>query len=353
MTSKSRAGARNAKTKPHSRSWLVKGLLSPADSGFNGVCQSRLCRKIMRRDLNLPSEQSRSPVGILAGWGSFPVEVAKVLREQGMPTCIVCLKGHASSELASIGDQFEWRGVLKLGAQLRFFQRRGVDRVVFAGKIFKDRILYHGRGWIDHMPDLFCYRVLGSSFVLHRRDGRDDTVLGAVVRAYAKRGIKVLPINEVAPGLLVEPGLISRRVLSRNGWRDAQFAWDIAQRMGDLDIGQSITVRDQIVLGVEAIEGTDALIARTGRLCPKGGFTLIKVAKPNQDMRFDVPTIGRQTVEQMARAGGGSIVVEAGRTILVDRDETLALADKHGISIVAMENASASNAGDGGKLSAA
>jgi len=114
--------------------------------------------------------------------------------------------------------------------------------------------------------------------------------------------------------------------------------------MGGLDIGQSITVKNQNVLGVEAIEGTDALIARTGRLCPRGGFTLVKVAKPEQDMRFDVPTIGLRTLEQLASAGGSALAIEAGRTILVERQATLDFANKHGIAIVSMSNTAAENA---------
>ncbi len=109
--------------------------------------------------------------------------------------------------------------------------------------------------------------------------------------------------------------------------------------MGGLDVGQSITVRDQTVLGVEAVEGTDALISRTGQLCPRGGFTLVKVAKPNQDMRFDVPTIGLRTIENLIRAGGRTIAVEAHRTILVDREQTLAYANKHGVAILALSSA--------------
>ncbi len=120
---------------------------------------------------------------------------------------------------------------------------------------------------------------------------------------------------------------------------DIEFGWQIARQMGGLDVGQSITVRDQTVLGVEAVEGTDALIARTGQLCPRGGFTLIKVAKPNQDMRFDVPTIGLRTVENVIKAGGTSIAIESHRTILVDREATLAYASQHGVSIIALSGA--------------
>ncbi|MFN3190997.1 MAG: LpxI family protein [Aureliella sp.] len=281
-------------------------------------------------------KSSPEPVGIIAGWGSFPVEVAEQLRSRGIDVYVAGLRGHASPDLQHIATGFEWKGVLKIGAQMRFLQRNGVSRVVLAGKIFKDRILYHGLGWIQHLPDLTTYRILGGSFVTKSRDGRDDTVLSAVVSAFERKSMKILSVTEVAPSLLIQEGVACGGKPGRSGQLDADFGWHIARQMGGLDIGQSVTVKDQVVLGVEAIEGTDALIHRTGALCPRGGFTLVKIAKPNQDMRFDVPTIGCRTVEQMAKAGGKTIVVEAGKTIFVDREETLRTAAKYQVRIIAL-----------------
>ncbi|MFK7737961.1 MAG: LpxI family protein [Pirellulaceae bacterium] len=287
---------------------------------------------------NALSNNSGRPLGIIAGWGSFPVEVAERARLAGREVYVAALKGHASEELLEWATELRWVGVLKLGQQMKFFSRRGIEQVVLAGKIFKDRILYHGMGWIAHLPDWTAYRVLGESFVTKQRDGRDDTVLSAVVRAYQSKGVEVMAIQDIAPDLLVPEGLLSKGRLNRSQQLDAKFAWSIARQMGALDVGQSITVQDQVVLGVEAIEGTDALIKRTGQMCPRGGFTLVKIAKPEQDMRFDVPTIGTRTVEQMLQAGGKSIVIEAGKTILVDREETIQLANRHGIRIIAMRD---------------
>lgn len=283
------------------------------------------------------------PVGLIAGWGNFPLEVAERIRSTGRPVCVVAIQGHADPRLEQVADAFEWKGVLKLGSHLKFFSQAGVKQVVMAGKIFKSRILHHGRGWIDHLPDFTCCRLFYDIFLLRKRDGRDDTLLNVVVSEYEKQGMKILPITEVAPGLLVDEGCLTKGRPKRKHLADAQFGWRTARSMGALDVGQSITVKDQMVLGVEAIEGTDALIERSGKLCPRGGFSLIKLAKPNQDMRFDVPTIGLRTVEQMILAGGKSIVVEAGRTILLDREATLKKAEQHGISIVAMKCLSASN----------
>ena len=124
---------------------------------------------------------------------------------------------------------------------------------------------------------------------------------------------------------------------------DADLGWKIAREMGRLDVGQSVAVKDKDVIAIEAIEGTDAMIARAGALCKSGGWTLVKAAKPNQDMRFDVPTIGVGTIEGVSRAGGKAIVIEAGKTLILNRDETIALADRHGISIEGRRGISESN----------
>lgn len=282
-------------------------------------------------------------VGILAGWGSFPVEVAEHLNASGHEVHVAALKGHADRRLEELATKIRWLGVLKIGAQMKFFAQSGVRRIVMAGKLFKEKILFEGRGWISHLPDLTCYQVLGSSFVTKTKDTRDDTLLGAVVNAYGKRGMQILPITDVAPSLLAQEGCLTDRPPNRSTRLDIQFGWDIARKMGELDIGQSITVKDRLVLAVEAIEGTDALISRTGQMCPRGGFTLIKVAKPNQDMRFDVPTIGLQTVRRLAQAGGRAIAVEAGRTIFVDREATLQTANQLGIQIVSLRQSNAGN----------
>ena len=286
--------------------------------------------------------QSRPKTGIIAGWGRFPIEVAEELRRQGHELFIVCLKGHASSELENLATDHRWLGVAKMGAQFRYLKRCAVQQVAFAGKIFKDKVLHHGNRHLSNLPDLTCYRVVWQSLITRSKDARDDTLLMAVVDFYNQRGIEVLPIQRVAPNLLAEDGFLSRRKPNRRENIDISFGWQTAKQMGALDVGQSITVKDQMVLGVEAIEGTDALIQRTAALCPRGGFTLIKLAKPEQDMRFDVPTIGVRTVEQLARAGGKVIAIEANKTLIVERQATLKAAQRHGIAIVSMNSEKAS-----------
>lgn len=288
-----------------------------------------------------PSQAARKlpPLGLVAGWGRFPVELAEHARAQGREVVVAAIKAHADEALRPLACDMQYFGVAKLGAQLRYFERHGVREVLLAGKLFKDRILFHGWGWLGHFPDLTCCTALYHSFFSRQADRRDDTLLAAVVAAFDARGMTVLSSGDVAPGLMAEEGVLSRRAPTQREAIDIAFGWQIAREMGRLDIGQSIIVRDQTVLGVEAIEGTDALIARMPAVCPRGGFTLVKVAKPQQDMRFDVPTIGLRTVEQLHRAGGTAIAIEAAKTIFVDREQTLRRADQLGIALVSLTSA--------------
>ncbi|MDX1930487.1 MAG: UDP-2,3-diacylglucosamine diphosphatase LpxI [Pirellulaceae bacterium] len=294
-------------------------------------------------DKALATHSSPPKVGIVAGWGSFPIEVAEHCRALGYEVYIAAIKGHADPKLAQFAEALKWFGVAKLGGQIQFFQRHGVQQITLAGKLFKDKILFHGFGWLEHFPDITCLRTLYRSFITRSNDTRDDTILGAVAGAFTKRNMQVVPATDLAPQLMVNEGCLTRRKPNRRETLDIEFGWQIARQMGGLDVGQSITVRDQTVLGVEAVEGTDALIQRTGQLCPRGGFTLVKVAKPKQDMRFDVPTIGLRTIENLIRAGGRTIAIEAHRTILVDREQTLAYANQHGVAIIAVHIADAAN----------
>ena len=277
-------------------------------------------------------------LGIVAGWGQFPVELAETARAQGREVIVAAIKQHADEKLKRLANVYAEFGVAKLGAQIQFFRRHNVQEVLLAGKLFKDRILFHGWGWIGHLPDWTCLKTLSQSFITARADQRDDTILSAVVGAFQSQGMRVLASVDVAPQLMAEEGVLTRRAPNRRESLDIQFGWAIARQMGQLDIGQSIIVRDRTILGVEAIEGTDALVARMAALCPRGGFTLVKVAKPQQDMRFDVPTIGLRTIEQLHRAGGSAIAIEAGKTIFVDREATLRRANQLGIAIVSLHD---------------
>jgi DUF1009 family protein len=274
---------------------------------------------------------SRVPIGLLAGAGRFPIVFAQRARQQGIPVVCVGLRDLASPELIVLAHRFYWAGVAQLGRVIRCFKREGVQRAVMAGKVLKSVVHTPWRVW-RLRPD---WRMVRFWLFRHRKDNRDDNLLLGLIAEFARDGIHFESALDLCPELLVKPGILTRRNPTASELSDVEFGWELAKEMGRLDIGQSVVVKERTILAVEAIEGTDRAIARAGELCRAGNFTVVKVAKPQQDMRFDVPTVGCSTIETMRQAGGRVLAIEAGKTILLDEAETLALADKYGISIVA------------------
>jgi len=286
---------------------------------------------------NLPCPR----VGLIAGWGRFPIAVAQSLKAGGCEVHCVGLRGLADVALAEACDSFRLCGVARLGAHIRYLRSRGITQATLAGKLFKDKLLFGRFGWLALWPDVRTIRAFWPHFVRRTQDRRDDTLLAVVVNEYAKEGITMSPATDFAPQLLAPSGQLTRRGPTASQRQDIAFGWSLAKEMGRLDIGQSVAVQGRAVVAVEAVEGTDACIRRAGELCPQGGFTVVKVAKPQQDMRFDVPTIGVGTIESLVAAGAGVLAIEAGKTILVDRAEAIALANQRGLAIVALSDAAA------------
>jgi DUF1009 family protein len=212
-------------------------------------------------------------------------------------------------------------------------KRHRVTSATMAGKVHKE-MLFRSGAWGELLPDWEALRAFGSHWIIGSGDRRDDTLITAAVDAFARHGIHFAPATDFVPDLLVKEGVLVGR-LSRWQRMDVEFGWRHAKQLGGLDIGQTVVVRRKAILAVEAIEGTDRCIERAGILCPSGGFTVVKVAKPEQDMRFDVPTIGIGTIRQIAAAGGSVLAVEADRTILIDKSATLDCARRHRITLVA------------------
>lgn len=271
------------------------------------------------------------PIGLVAGWGRFPVLLAESARARGQSVTCVGLRHEATPELEGMVDQFHWSGVTHLGKIIRCLKKAGVQKVAWAGKIHKFRVMYRPWRILTVLPDWRAFRA----WMRQRKDNRDDTMLLALVEEFQKDGLEIVSALDICPELIVSKGVLTKRSLSRREEEDADFGWDLAREMGRLDVGQSVMIRDRNVLAVEAIEGTDQAILRAGGLCRMGDFVVVKVAKPNQDMRFDVPTIGKQTLETMKEAGARALVIEAEKTIILDQEETVEYANRHGMSIVA------------------
>jgi DUF1009 family protein len=272
------------------------------------------------------------PIGLLAGSGRFPIIFADKARGLGLPVVCVGIRHEASPELAHLVQRFYWAGVARLGRMIRCFKHEGVTRVAMAGKIRKS-VMHTPWRWFRLWPD---WRTIRFWYARKRRDNRDDSLLLGVINEFAAEGITFASALDLCPELLVQSGVLTRRRPTAREEADITFGWELAKEMGRLDVGQSVAVKERAVLAVEAIEGTDRAIARAGELCRSGGFVVVKVAKPHQDMRFDVPTIGCSTVESLRRAGGRVLAVEAGKTILMDVEETVALANRYGLTILAL-----------------
>ncbi len=276
---------------------------------------------------------SSQPVGLIAGHGRLPLLIAEGIRRSGRRLAVVALRGQADPALRELADSFRWVGVTRLGSWVRRLRRQGARQAVMAGSVRKAD-MYSPLRLLRFLPDLrtikLWYRTL-------RHDKRDNAVLLAVADELAGEGIELMSSTEFCSEHLAGDGLMTRTPVGKSVQADAEFGFRIACASADLDVGQAIAVKERDVIAVEAMEGTDAMIARAGGLCRHGGWTLVKVARARQDMRFDVPTVGPETIERLGSAGGVCLVLEADKTLLVDKPEALALADRLGIAVLGMK----------------
>jgi hypothetical protein len=272
-------------------------------------------------------------VGILAGWGRFPVAVAEAVHRRGGKTAILSIRHHANAMLQDVADYHGFVGVAEIGKAIDFFRRTNCDRATMAGKVHKSK-LFGRHAWIRHFPDWVGLKTFWPHFISRKSDNRDDSLLGAITNAFDGAGVRMVPATDLAPELLASEGVLVGRPLTSLQEADVIFGWQLAKKLGQLDVGQTVVVKNKAPMALEAIEGTDECIRRAGRLCEAGGMVVVKVAKPQQDFRFDMPTIGVGTIQSLREAGATVLAVEAGKTILVDVDELISFAHRSGISIV-------------------
>jgi hypothetical protein len=312
------------------------------DPGFNSALARRTMCFMPARPRKLdddtadPSARNTDPparpLGLIAGAGEFPELVATGARREGRAVCVVAIRGYADPRLREMADRFRWAGVVRLGSWIRTLRRAGCREVVMAGRVRKAEMFAgpRWRQWLQYIPDLTSIRV----WHFRARDKRNDSLLGAVADEMQRRGLTLIDSTRYCPEALAESGVLTPFEPPRRMLEDAEFAWPLARQIAALDIGQSLAVKEREIIAVEAIEGTDKLIERAGQLCPQGGWTLVKVAKPDQDMRFDVPTIGPATIENLSRARAAGLVVQAGKTLMLERERTLRLAAERRIAII-------------------
>ena len=238
------------------------------------------------------------PLGLLAGAGHFPVYVAAKARHLGWPVVCLGIRNAANPALAQVANRFYWTGLKQFGRMVKLFRKNGVRQWTMAGKIHKAHWLNARWRMLHELPD---WRFLRFWYSRLHRDNRDDTFLLDFIANINSGGLECMSALEVCPELLVRAGVLTRRRPTSSEWEDLKFGWNLAREMGRLDVGQSVMVRERAILAVEAMEGTDQAILRAGQLCRRGGFVVVKIAKPRQDMRFDVPTVGPSTIETMVQ----------------------------------------------------
>ncbi len=264
----------------------------------------------------------KTPIGLVAGGGQFPLLFAREAYKRGRKVIVAAHLNETSHELEDEADKTCWVKLGQLGKILKFFKNNGVEETVFAGTITKTRIFR------DVLPDIKGLTLWNKIDIR-----QDDAILRAVAASFEKEGISVLPSTIYLEYLLFPQGVLSRKKPAAKEIEDIHFGWKIAREIGRLDIGQCVVVKERSVLAVEAIEGTDAAILRGGELA-NGRAVVIKLRKPGQDFRFDLPATGTKTVETIVRAGCTVLAVEAFQSLLFDRKEMIAAADKAGIVVV-------------------
>lgn len=277
------------------------------------------CETLSSNDRPLPMKY-----GLIAGNGKFPFLVLDGARRRGVEMVVAAIKEETQPDIEDHAGRVEWMGVGQLGRLIRFFKREGVTHAIMAGQVKHHQIFR-----INALPDMRMIKLLARLPVKNT-----DSLIGAVAEDLAGEGITLVDSTAFLEMLVAEEGVLTRRAPSKDERADIDYGRSVAREIARLDLGQSIAVKDRAVVAVEAMEGTDAVIARAGVITRGRSFVVVKVAKPGQDMRFDVPVIGVATIEAMARAGGTALSVTAGKTLLFDKDELLALANNHSISVV-------------------
>ncbi|CAG37671.1 LpxI family protein [Desulfotalea psychrophila] len=261
-------------------------------------------------------------IGIIAGGGQFPLLFIEAARRAGRSVAVVAHRSETDPEVAKAADSCCWVKLGQLGKILSFFKKEGVGETVFVGTITKTRIFH------DIMPDVRALTLWNKIDIK-----QDDAILRAVAGALEKDGVKVLESTIYLQELLFPRGTLTAKSLSKDQRKDVEFGWKNARAIGAMDIGQTVVVRDCSVVAVEAIEGTDAAIKRGGELAREKAV-VVKVRKPGQDFRFDLPATGIQTIQSLASVKGAVLAVEAGQSLLFDREAMVAAADAAGIVVV-------------------
>ena len=266
-------------------------------------------------------------IGMIAGGGQFPLLIAEAAKKQGVRVVAVAHRDETEPSLADKVDEIVWIKLGQFGQLIKAFKKNGVRNALMAGTITKKRMFE------NILPDLKALTIMSKLAFFH-----DDDILRAVAKELAKEGVEVISSTRFLPELIAPEGCLTARRPNKPEKEDIRFGWKIAKELGRLDIGQCVVVRKKTVLALEAIDGTDATILRGGELA-KEKAVVVKVSKPNQDLRFDVPCVGLETIKAMSKVKGAVLALEAGCTLVFDKSEMIAAADRENIAIISLSAA--------------
>lgn len=266
----------------------------------------------------------QSKIGLIAGNGRFPFLVLEGARREGIELAVAAIKEETDPAIENIARTVEWVSVGHLGKLIKFFKREGVTRAIMAGQVKHVQIFK-----LNALPDLRMARMLAR---LKRRN--TDALIGAVADELESEGVTLIDSTTFLQPLLAREGVLTGRAPNKREMADIEYGLSVATELARLDLGQTIVVKSEAVVALEAMEGTDATIRRASELVRGRPLTVVKVAKPNQDMRFDVPVIGLDTVETLRACNVTAMSITADKTLIFDRDETIATADRNRVAII-------------------
>lgn len=264
-------------------------------------------------------------IGLIAGNRKFPLLVSQSAKSKDYQVVAIAIKGDTSSKINKLADKVYWIGLNEFKRMVGIFKAEGVTKVIMAGQISPRRLFSK-----EVQCDPYLKKLLDNI-----KDKKADTIFGAIADSLKEEGLELISSTTFIGDYLPKKGTLTKTKPNFLVWEDVYFGLGLAKAIGYLDIGQTVAVKKKAVVAVEALEGTDNLIRRAGQIS-RGGITIVKVSKPQQDVRFDIPVIGLNTVKQLVKSHAVCLAIEANKTLFIDREESLKLADKKGISIVAV-----------------
>ena len=264
-------------------------------------------------------------IGIIAGNRKFPLLFSRAAKRKDCYIVAVAIKGDTSAKLKKLVDKIYWLGLDEFSRMFEIFKSEGITKIVMAGQISPRRLFSKE---IERDPRL---KELLSGI----KDKRADTIFLAIAEELKKHGFELLDSTLFLEEFLPKKGVLTKKEPNFDVWEDVYFGFDLAKAVASLDVGQAVAVKNKAIVAVEALEGTDRLIKRAGSIT-RGGITVVKVSKPKQDMRFDIPVVGLNTIKNLIKVKGSCLAFEAGRTLFIDKEASIRLAEKKNISIVAV-----------------